>query len=167
MNVEIRIPTDREIDGLWEYNVSSHPDDARWVRWAREYRDYYKNGWAQPFAVIIDGVPVGEVSILLDGRVKAAQNDVRLVEMPTRANLNALRIRKEYEGKGYVSRMVKFAENWCVQRGITTMTIGVDECEERNRAIYAHWKYTQFLFDEYDEDGRVLFYAKNLLEQKG
>ena len=164
MNVEIRIPTEKEIDELWAYNMSSHPGDERWVRWAREYKEYYRKNWAQPFAVIIDGVPVGEVSILLDGRVKAANNDSRLVEMPTRANLNALRIRREFEGKGYVSAMVKYAENWCVQRGITTMTIGVDESETRNRAIYEHWGYTQFLFDEMDEGERVLYYAKNLLE---
>lgn len=47
-------------------------------------------------------------------------------------------------------------------RGITRLTIGVEEKEGRNRAIHAHWGYTEALFSEREDGEEVLYFCKEL-----
>ena len=113
--------------------------------------------------VIADGEPVGEVT--LDYHAEAYGNpEIRkvLADGSKTGYLTALRIRKEFEGKGYVSGLMKFVEQDAARMGFTTLTIGVEAAETRNLAMYLHWGYNQFLVSEQDGEELVLFYAKQL-----
>ena len=73
--------------------------------------------------------------------------------------------RKKFEGKGYISKLVKFAEQYCKQIGIKFLTIGVEALESRNLSIYLHWGYTNFVCYEVDlqeDNALVLYYQKQL-----
>lgn len=76
--------------------------------------------------------------------------------------INALRIRKEWEGKGYISRLMQEIEYYARNHKIARLTIGVEAKETRNLAIYLHLGFTEFLFWEVEEGELVLYLGKTL-----
>lgn len=79
-----------------------------------------------------------------------------------RANMNAFRIEKQFEGQGHVSRLVKMAEAYAKERGISYLTIGSEAKESRNLAIYLHFGYTTFITSFVEDGDLVLFYGKEI-----
>lgn len=69
--------------------------------------------------------------MLLSSDCKAVSGQNGLCNDYDTANINALRIRKEYEGKGYISKLMKEIERYAVSNGISTLTIGVEANETR------------------------------------
>ena len=134
-----RIADRESLERIWQKSVDRHPGDARWVRWRDEYIKLNEDGWGTTFIIFADGEPVGEGTLLFDPRCSAIGGRTVLADGKVTCNLNALRIEKPHEGKGLVSAMVKSMEDHARSLGYTTITIGVDECEHRNRAIYTHW----------------------------
>lgn len=157
-----RIADRESLERIWQKSVDRHPGDARWVRWRNEYIKLNEDGWGTTFIIFADGEPVGEGTLLFDPRCSAIGGRTVLADGGSVCNLNALRIEKQHEGKGLVSAMVKSMEAHARGLGYKTITIGVDECEARNRAIYAHWGYSHFILDEIDNGERVLYYGKTL-----
>ncbi|MBR5742843.1 MAG: GNAT family N-acetyltransferase [Clostridia bacterium] len=159
----VRIAGERELAILWEKNVRRHPGDLRWVEWREEYIGYNRTGEAVTFAVMRGDEPVGEGTLLFSPACRAIGGNPALADGKRVVNLNALRIEKPYEGQGHVSQMVKEMEREAVRRGYRVITIGVDESELRNRAIYRHWGFDRFLFFEVEDGERVLYYEKTLV----
>lgn len=157
-----RPATPEDLERLWAYNIESHPGDDRWVRWKTEYIGYNCTGAGRTFAVLADGVPVGEGTLLFDPACSAIEGRQVLADGKTVANVNALRIQKAHEGAGHISALVRLMEQTARELGYTRLTIGVDACETRNRAIYEHWGYTRLLFSEMDDGELVLYYEKEL-----
>lgn len=121
-----------------------------------------RNGAGATFAVLHNGTPVGEGTLLFSPKADAVRGREWLADGVHTANINALRIRKTYEGQGHISALLKEMERYAAARGFVRLTIGVGKHESRTRAIYRHWGYTEFLA-ETDEDGEiVLYYAKTL-----
>lgn len=159
-----RKATMEDLNHLWEYNITANPDDPRWIAWRDEYISYNETGKAVTFAVIVNGNPVGEGTLVFSPECKAINGRTQLANNLTVANINALRIQKEYEGKGYISALIKFIENYAKQNDYKQLTIGVEAKETRNLAIYLHWGYNQFVMSSVEDDTLVLYYAKNLEE---
>ena len=147
---------------IWDYNIASNPDEPDWIRWKDEYIGYNESGMAKTFMVTADGEPVGEVTLLFSPECKAVRGRPSLADGKTAANVNALRIRKEYEGMGHVSRMMRLVENYAKSIGITRLTIGVEAAETRNLGIYLHWGYTDFVCSDGEDSALVLYYGKNI-----
>lgn len=159
---EYRKATLEDLEIIWNMNIADNSDDDRWSRWKYEYISYNKTGMAVTFVILCNGVPIGEGSLLVSPECKAVSNRKWLCDGFKIANVNALRIRKEYEGQGHMSKLMDKLEKYAVKVGYETLTIGVEEKEIRNRAIYDHWKYDKLLSTS-DEDGEiVLYFAKNL-----
>ena len=162
MNFEYRQADLASLEKIWQKNVDRHPGDERWVRWKKEYIQMNIDGALRTFLVLADGEPVGEGTLIFSPDAMAVVGRPMLCDGKTITNLNALRIEKRFEGQGHISRMVKLMENHARELGYETITIGVDECEARNRAIYDHWGYKTLIHTETDEDGLVLYYSKPL-----
>ena len=86
----------------------------------------------------------------------------KLADGSTVGYVTALRIRKKYEGKGYISALMRCMEDNARNMGFRFLTIGVEAAETRNLAIYLHWGYTHFVMAEEDCGELVLFYGKPL-----
>ena len=157
-----RIATGQDLQQLWGKNIARHPHDPRWQRWSEQYIGYNREGLGITFAVVIGGEAVGEVTLLLSPACSAIHGRTALADGAATANINALRIEKRYEGKGHISALVRMMEQYALQRGITRLTIGAEEKELRNRAIYAHWGYTNLLFSEQEDGETILYYGKEL-----
>lgn len=53
-------------------------------------------------------------------------------------------------------------EQYAKQNAYQRLTIGVEEKESRNRAIYSHWGYNIDVMSEIEDGELVLYYAKDL-----
>jgi len=162
MIYEYRQATADDLEVLWNKNIAANPGDDCWSRWKEEYIGYNRDGKAITFAVICDGEPVGEGTLLLSPDCKAVSGRSCLADGRKIANINALRIEKKHEGQGHISKIVRMMEVCAMDHGCSAVTIGVEAAETRNLAIYLHWGYTRFLMSENDGGALVLYYGKAL-----
>ena len=159
---EYRVATREDLEQLWNRNIADNADDPRWVRWKEEYIAYNERGMAVTFAVIADGCPVGEGTLLLSPECKAVSWYPPLADGVRCGNVNALRIRPEYEGQGHISHLMRMLERYAASRGLTHLSIGVEAAQTRNLAIYLHWGYRSLVTTEVEEGELILYYEKNL-----
>lgn len=162
MTFEHRMADRASLEKIWQRNIDRNPGDERWVRWRDEYIAMNMDGRLKTFIVFADGEPVGEGTLIFSPECPAVAGRPMLCDGKTITNLNALRIEKQHEGQGHISRLVKMMEQYARELGYTTITIGVEEKELRNRAIYDHWGYKTPVFEEMDEGEKVLYYSKRL-----
>lgn len=158
-----RKATLEDLNRAWDYQIYQNPNEPRIQRWRDSYISRNIHNRAATYVAVIEDEPVGEVT--LDYYAEAYGNpDLRpkLADGKNTAYVTALRIRKEYEGNGYISALMRFVEEDSKKVGYTRLTIGVGAEETRNLAIYLHWGYNCFVTAEVDCGELVLFYAKDL-----
>ncbi|MED9905121.1 MAG: GNAT family N-acetyltransferase [Lachnospiraceae bacterium] len=160
--MEYRQTTDEELEVLWEQNVAEHNYDACWIDWKKEFVENNRSGKAVTFAVLCNGDAVGEGTLLLSPDCNAIAGRKTLCDGKAIANVNALRIQKEYEGKGHISKLMRAIEQYAIEKGIQKLTIGVEAKETRNLAIYLHFGFNEFLLSELEEGELVLYFGKPL-----
>lgn len=160
--MEYRRATIAELSVLWDRNIADHPGDKRWVDWRKAFIDDNESGKAATFLVVSDGCAVGEGTLLLSSECTAVAGRTMLCNDKDTANINALRIRKEYEGQGHISKLMKEIEQYALCNTITKLTIGVEARETRTLAIYLHLGFSEFLFSEVEENTLVLYFGKTL-----
>lgn len=161
--IQQRKATLDDLELIWNMNIADNLGDIRCKRWKDEYIAYHQSGKAATFVVVCDGKPVGEGALLFSVDCKAVNGRPMLADHETTANINALRIRKEYEGQGYISALVHMMERYAAEIGYSRLTIGVEAKETRNLAIYLHWGYDEFVMSEVADGELVLYYAKELI----
>lgn len=158
-----RKATLEDLERIWDYQIAQNPDEPRNQRWKESYISRNIHNRAVTYVVAINDEPVGEVT--LDYFAEAYGNPSirkKLADGKHTAYVTALRIRKEFEGNGYISSLMQFLESQAKQMGFNHLTIGVGAEETRNLAIYLHWGYEHFILAEEDAGELVLFYAKAL-----
>ena len=138
-----------ELELRWDKNIENNIGDERWVNWKAQCIADNRNNRCKTFVVLYGDEPIGEGT---------------LVFSPQSVEINGLRIDKEYEGKGHISKLVKAMEQYAKDKGYKFAIIGVEPKETRNLAIYLHWGYDMFVKSEISEveEGLVLYYSKEL-----
>ncbi|MDR3084982.1 MAG: GNAT family N-acetyltransferase [Christensenellaceae bacterium] len=154
--------SEAELARIWQKSIDAHPGDARWPSWAAQYIEDNRRGLCQTFAVLADGEPIGEGTLLFSPKCGAVGGRLELADGKTIANVNALRIEKAHEGKGQISKMMRLMEKSAKEAGFQALSIGVEAAEARNLAIYLHWGYARFVCSEFDGGALVLYYSKTL-----
>lgn len=162
MQYEYRIATPEDLEYLWNRSIAENPDEPAYLRWKAEFIGYNQQQQGITFAVIVNGEPVGEGTLMISPECKPVRNHPELADGQTIGNINALRIRKEFEGQGHISKMVRLLEDHARKIGLTRLTIGVEANETRNLGIYLHWGYDKLICWEQEEDTIVLYYEKTL-----
>lgn len=162
MIIEYRKATPEDLEQIWDMNIADNLGNDRWRMWKRTYISYNQSGDAYTFVIVYDGIPVGEGTLIFSPECGAVSGRTALADNKTTANINALRIRKEHEGKGYISALVHMMESYAAEHGYTFLTIGVEARETRNLEIYLHWGYDEFVTTENQEGQLVLYYRKKL-----
>lgn len=159
-----RIATQTDLEKLWNYDINRHEGKEReqWAKWKQQYLKYNATKKAITFAVIDENQPIGQITLLLSPECSAVKNLPLLCDGNTIANMNAFRIKKEYEGQGHISKLVKMAEKFAKVNGIKYLTIGSEAKESRNLAIYLHFGYTKFVQSIIEDGELILFYGKKL-----
>lgn len=154
-----RAATMDDLACIWEKNIRANADDPRWMVWRDEYIGYNRSGAAQTYVVLCNGEPVGEGTLLFLPECGAIAGRTELADGTAVANINALRIEKAHEGQGHISAIMHQMEAEAARCGYQRLTIGVEEKEERNQAIYRHWGYDRLILTAV-EDGETVFYLE-------
>lgn len=151
-----------DLNRIWDISIAENPGDERYIRWKKQFLDDNASGAAATFVVLADGEPVGEGTVLLSPDCRAIRGRKCLCDGTTTANINALRIREEFEGQGHISKLMDAMTDYAKSIGIKRLTIGVEASETRNLGIYLHWGFDQFLMAEAEDSTLVLYYGKDI-----
>lgn len=97
---------------------------------------------------------------------EVVQNSTGLVDRHT-VYLSAFRTISKFQGKGYFSKLFHFMIDDLRQKGFTKATLGVEPIEVKNKEIYTHYGFTEYIKSgkEYYPDGTVIdveYYGKRL-----
>ncbi len=150
------------LEKIWDKNIKGHEGDNCWLKWKNEMIKYNADGKAVTFVILCDNEPIGEGTLLLSPQCKAVRHRKILCDGECIANLNALRIQKEYENKGHISKLLREIEKYALKNGYSYLSIGVEAKETRNLSIYLHWGFTEFIKSYKEERRLVLYYRKKL-----
>lgn len=162
MNFEYKISSIDDLEKIWAKNIADNLGDDRWITWKHSSLKNHAAGRSLTFVITANNDPIGEGTLIFDPNCEAISNRLQLADGSSIANVNALRIQKEYEGQGHISKLVKSMELYAKSKGYSYLSIGVDAQETRNLAIYLHWKYNEFIHFEKEDGELVLYYRKKL-----
>lgn len=162
MKFTYRLATPQDLELIWNKNIAENLEDTRWVQWKEEYIHYNRTGMAQTYVVVCDEEPVGECTLIMSPKCNAVRGRLELADGKTVANINALRIAREYEGQGHISKLMAYVEEAAKAQNIQALTIGVEAKETRNLGIYLHWGYNNFIMSETKDEEPVLYYRKEI-----
>ncbi|MGT2932923.1 GNAT family N-acetyltransferase [Streptococcus catagoni] len=126
----------------WQEEISRHPHDPNWVRWKDESLDAFEKGQRQSYYDILNGTIITEPTAVFSP--KGIQNAQDLIDQK-KAYLMAFRTIPEEEGKGYFSTLVQFMLDDLKARGHTSVSLGVEPSEIRNKTIYQKWGFTRLI----------------------
>ena len=140
-----------ELDLRWDKNIADNIGDERWVIWKSTAIENHQSNKCITFVVLCGEEPIGEGT---------------LIPTMQSVEINGLRIDKQYESMGHISKLVKIMEKYAKSEGYKTAIIGVEPKETRNLAIYLHWGYNTFekleISSIKEDEGMILYYSKKL-----
>lgn len=115
---------------------------------------------------LLNGNIITECTAVISANDLNIQNKDNLVG-EKKAYLTAFRTKKEFENKGYFSKLYKFMEEELKMRGFKSLTLGVEPCEVRNMQIYFKWGFIKYIktdYEYYPNGERILvnYYEKEL-----
>lgn len=161
---QCKIASLQEMDEKWNYEIARHPGESNWIIWKEEAINDFRAGRSIPYYGILDGTIICEATAMLDPTF--VQNGAGMMDDKT-AYLCAFRTVTEFQGKGYFSKLLRFLLNDLNGRGFTKAILGVEPEEEKNKAMYRHWGFTEYIKSASEQypDGRVIqveYYRKQL-----
>ena len=164
-NYICKIASLKEMKEKWDYEISKAVEDkTNWIHWKKENIDNYQKGYILPYYGILNGTIICEATVHLT--TKTVQNSNNLVANNC-VYLSAFRTNKEYQGKGYFSKLFQYMLNDLKAKGYEYVTLGVEPTELHNKEIYKHYGFTEYIksANEVYPDGtsvEVEYYRKKL-----
>ena len=165
MNYICKIASLDEMEQKWEEEIAKHPHSrSNWTVWMAQAISSAKSGASIPYYGILQGRIICEATAILCP--DHAQNSAGLIDRRT-AYLCAFRTAEAYRGQGYFSKLLDFLLNDLRLRGYARATLGVEPDEEKNRQIYRHFGFTEWIKEGWETypDGTkipVFYYGKAL-----
>ena len=163
-NYVCKIASLEEMNTKWNYEIEIANKKENWIIWKMENLKNMVDNKIIPYYGILDGNIICEATANIDKSI--VQNSDGLIDSNT-VYLSAFRTNKEYQSKGYFSKLFKYMTKDLKQRGYKRVTLGVEPCETKNMQIYFKYGFTNFIKSDYEiyPDGTktlVLYYGKNL-----
>ena len=140
---ECKVASIDEMLEKWDYEIKRHPNDERWLIWKETAISNAKAGNRICFHGVLDSEIIVETTAIVKCEDSGLENKNFVDEK--KAYLEAFRVKKEFEGQGYFSKVYRFMESHLSGLGFKTLILGVEPTEERNRQIYFYLGFTNFL----------------------
>lgn len=164
-----KVATRNELLKRWEYLVSIHLGNDEWIKFREKTIRNYDDGSIIPYLGFFDGEIICEATAYI--KKSAFVGDVSEPSgllSESMAYLAAFRTNKEYEGMGYFSKLYNFMENDLRNRGYSELSVGVEQDEVRNKEIYSHLGFKEYIktaieHDSNNEEVVIEFYKKKIL----
>lgn len=153
-----------EMNRRWDCMISNASKKENWSIWKDENIRNFKMNKIIPYYGILNGEIICEATAVVDRDI--VQNSDGLVN-DTTVYLTGFRTNKEYENKGYFSKLYKFMEDDLKSKGYIFLTLGVEPNEVRNKAIYKHYGFVEHIKNDKEvyPDGNeivVEYYGKKI-----
>lgn len=163
-NFICKIANEEEMKIKWDYEIEISDNKSNWIIWKDENIDRFKKGLIIPYYGLLDGKIICEATAMLNSEI--VQNSDGLVGNGV-VYLSAFRTNKEYQGKGYFSKLFKFMIEDLKEKGYEKVTLGVEPEEIKNKKIYNHYGFNEYIKNskEVYPDGteiEVEYYGKSL-----
>lgn len=164
-NFICKIASIEEMEEKWNYEIDKAIDDKQnWIIWKEKNIKNFIDGYIIPYYGILNGKIICEATVHLTANT--VQNSKGLVDN-NRVYLSAFRTNKEYQGKGYFSKLFKYMINDLKNKGYEYATLGIEPTEEKNKLIYSHYGFTKCIknSNETYPDGTIIeveYYEKVL-----
>ena len=170
MEIDIRQATLDVLAAWWDDQIAKNPTDYSVKAYKGIFVTRNQSGNYKTFYAFDGGKIVGQATLIL--RPSGLSGDKKF-HGNGNAEINKLEVEPQYQGNGIAGKLIRRLENWSRANGVHTLTIGVEQSETRNREIYKHWGYTDFVgetveaYEPAAKDGKsetivVLWYAKSI-----
>ena len=169
-----KIATREELLKRWEYLVDVHNGSSEWKRYRENFIRNFDDKSAINYLGFIDNEIICEITAYIkDSAFLGDISEPSGLLSDNMAYLAAFRTDKEYEGKGYFSKLYQFVENDLKKRGYKELSLGVGPEATRNIEIYFHLGFTQYIktvieYEKSKEDPTkqvedvIIFYKKTI-----
>ncbi len=155
-NYICKIPNIDEMNIKWDYEIN-HSGEGRnnWIGWKKNNIKNFKKGYIVPYYGILDGIIICEATAIINPKV--VQNSDGLVGEDI-AYLSAFRTIPEFQGQGYFSTLFRYMVSDLKKKGYLKLTLGVEPGEVKNKQIYNHYGFTEYIKTGYEiyPDGTVI-----------
>ena len=113
-----KIATLKEMEQNWNYLIEIHPNNNIWKRYKEESIKNMKEKNTIVYYGLLNGMIISEATAFISNT-----NDTNELVNEHTSYLSAFRTRKEYQGKGYFSKLYKFMEDDLKKRGYIKLVV--------------------------------------------
>ena len=113
-----KIATIEEMEQNWNYLIEIHPNNNAWKIYKEEAIKNMKEKNTIVYYGILNGTIISEATAFISNT-----DDTNELVNEYTSYLSAFRTRKEYQGKGYFSKLYKFMEDDLKSKGYTTLAV--------------------------------------------
>lgn len=141
-----KIATLEELNQKADYEIKIHPNNNMWVIFKERAIKNFQEGSAILYIGLLNDEIICEATAIINylGFEGDITNPKGLLENDM-VYLSGFRTNKEYEGKGYFSKLFHYMTNDLKTRGYKKASIGVEPSEVRNIQIYFKWGFINYL----------------------
>ena len=129
-----------------DYEIKSHPGNNMWCVFKERTIKNFNSGNIIVYVGILNNNIICEATAII--KEEGFKGDIDNYEQLLSKNmvyLSGFRTKKEFENKGYFSKLFKFMEKDLKDRGYKKMCLGVEPSEVRNIQIYFNWGFTNYI----------------------
>lgn len=141
-----KVANREELLKRWDYLIKIHPDNNSWVMFRKNAIKNFDDGSTISYLGFLNDEIICELTAYI--KSSAFEGDISSPSgllSNEMAYLAAFRTNKEYEGKGYFSKLFKFVENDLKERGYKELSLGVEPEAVRNIEIYFHYGFREYI----------------------
>lgn len=165
-NYICKVASREELLKRWDYLIAIHTGNNIWVTFKENALRNFDDGSTISYLGFLNDEIICELTAYIKPSAFVGDiSDPGGLLSDEMAYLAAFRTNKEYEGQGYFSKLLKFAENDLKERGYKELSLGVGPESVRNIEIYFHYGFREYIKTtiEYDpEEDVILFYKKQI-----
>ena len=170
-NFICRVANREELLKRWDYLIEIHPGNNKWVKFRENALKHYdEKSTISYLGFLNDEIICEATAYIKESAFKGDISEPSGLLSENMAYLAAFRTNKEFEGKGYFSKLYNFIESDLKQKGYTELSLGVGPEEVRNMEIYFHLGFRNYIktvieFETTEDDSSkkeevILFYKK-------
>ncbi len=171
-NFVCKVANKDELLKRWDYLVRIHPNNNKWVEFKENALKHYDENSTISYLGFLDNEIICEATAYIKGSAFIGDiSEPSGLLSDNMVYLAAFRTNKEYEGKGYFSKLYHFVENDLKESGYTELSLGVGPEAIRNIEIYFHLGFRTYIktlieYEQIDpskqEEDVILFYKKKI-----
>lgn len=162
-----KIATREELLKRWEYLIEIHPGNNDWIVYKENaLRNFDNKNTISYLGFLKDKIICEATTYIKNDAFIGDISDPSGLLNKDMAYLAAFRTNKEYEGKGFFSKLYKFMESDLKEKGYSELSLGVGPEDVRNIEIYFHLGFRDYIKtlveNENSKDDVILFYKKRI-----